>query len=66
MTAEEREERNDLIKQLKTKKSDWIGKNEQELEGKAVIEKYRAFNKDIYSDDGAKTLDVSSLKTLYK
>ena len=64
--AEERKERTDLIKQLKTKKSDWIGKNEQELEGKAVIEKYRALNKDVYSDDGAKTLDVSSLKTLYK
>ena len=33
---------------------------------KAVIEKYRALNKDVYSDDGAKTLDVASLKTLYK
>ena len=65
--AEERKARQEEAKRMSDKKEEVLALNAQESEAKTVIEKLQAKKgKDAYTDDGAKALDVASLKILYK
>ena len=65
--AEERKQRDIEVKKLETKKDKFEHQLKQESEAKTVIEKLRTIKEqDAYSEEGSKSLDVASLKILYK
>ena len=65
--AHERKERSEEAQRMKDRKKECTALNVHESEAKTVIEKLRVTkNKDAYTDEGAKALDVSGLKVLYK
>ena len=65
--AHERKEQSEEVERMNDSKIECIALNVQESKAKTVIEKLRAAkNKDAYTDEGAKALDVSSLTVLYK
>ena len=64
--TEERKQHNIELKILKTKKEEHKTQKTRESEGNAAIQKLLVDkNKDAYTEEGAKALDVKGLKVLY-
>ena len=65
--AEERKQRDIEVKKLEIKKEKFEEQLKQESKSKTVINKLRSVKEQYaYSEEGSKSLDVASLKVLYK